>query len=565
MRLRSILALILAAALFLGLGCPARAAAEPSFTYELLLTDGSGAQVVPGGRQLAAGDTLNVEITLRRTDISGSYHAWGVEFQLLSNGLRFAGGGESFPGGPAVTSAHYDADPTVDLQVGFAYFDTRKEGVELANVTTVGRWSYTVADPAWSCAVPVHLVYVTDSEEQGVPTTRVTLRLDPGEGRVVGTDVSGDYEEGSRVTLPEAQREGYDFGGWSDGSKTWPSGADYTVAGDVTLTALWTKTADPGPGPGPDPGPGPGPGPGPDPGPGPAPTACRLTLDVNGGVLRGPDVSGSYEAGAVVTLPSALRDGYDFGGWSDGSKTWPAGSYTVAGDAALTARWSPAEEPISVQREKHFNYIQGYPDGSVKPMNPITRAEVSAIFYRLLTEESRARYKSAENAFSDVAAGAWYNTEVSTLAGAGVLQGYEDGCFRPNRPITRAEMATIIARFAALPGEVEISFSDVAGHWAEDNIRKAASNGWLLGYEDGSFRPDRTITRAETVTMINRVLQRRVHREEDLLADMLRFADNADPDAWYYFEIQEAANHHAYTVGDDGWESWTEKLAEIVY
>ena len=227
-------------------------------------------------------------------------------------------------------------------------------------------------------------------------------------------------------------------------------------------------------------------------------------------------------------------------------------------DAVLTIHVTP-EQP-ELNKETHMAYIRGYEDGTVRPEANITRAETAQIFYNLLTEDSREAFHATSCAFTDVPDGQWYATCVATLAKAGILCGYEDGSFRPNAPITRAEMATIISRFAELK-ESKITFRDIQGHWAQKDIELAASNGWIFGYPDGTFRPDQNIKRDETVAMINRVLDRNPLTAADLLPGMKTFTDNQNPLEWYYVAIQEAANSHEYTRNELGTESWTSLIA----
>lgn len=212
-----------------------------------------------------------------------------------------------------------------------------------------------------------------------------------------------------------------------------------------------------------------------------------------------------------------------------------------------------------LNRDDHVAYIMGYPDGTVQPEGEITRAEACTIFFRLLTDSSRDYYFSKTNDYTDVNAGDWFNNAISTLSNAGIVTGYNDGTFRPNQPITRGEMAKIIANFANLNKGTK-SFTDLSGHWSKTYVEFAAGNGWIAGYPDGSFRPDQKITRAETVTMINRVLERVPAKELRLLSRsiMLTFPDN-NPGDWYYIAIQEASNSHEYqrsvyeTTGDEMW------------
>ena len=230
----------------------------------------------------------------------------------------------------------------------------------------------------------------------------------------------------------------------------------------------------------------------------------------------------------------------------------------------------PPDERPTLNTDDHYAYVMGYPDGTVRPMGNITRAEVATIFFRLLTDDSRAQFWATTNAYSDVKSGDWFNNAVSTLSNAGIISGYPDGTFRPNAPITRAEMAKVVALFAKLD-KSENLFNDIAGHWAEAYIRLAAGNGWIAGYPDGSFKPQQNITRAETMTMINRVLDRVPSVESHLLPYnvMLTFPD-CQSGQWYYIAVQEATNSHTYERavtekhGDEQWialrenRDWTE-------
>lgn len=218
-----------------------------------------------------------------------------------------------------------------------------------------------------------------------------------------------------------------------------------------------------------------------------------------------------------------------------------------------------------LEKEIHFNYVIGYTDGTIRPGNNISRAEVATIFFRLLTDEAREQYNKTTTSYSDIKDGAWCCRAVATLTNAGVINGYTDGTFRPNAPITRAELATIIARFAKLDVNTK-TFSDINGHWAQKSIELAAGNGWINGYEDGTFRPNNNITRAETFAMINRVLDRQTESVSDLLptSDMNMWSDNLNENAWYYKDIQEATNYHKCDrVDQSTYEKWTEKVPDI--
>ena len=217
------------------------------------------------------------------------------------------------------------------------------------------------------------------------------------------------------------------------------------------------------------------------------------------------------------------------------------------------------DDALGLNTTDHFAYIVGYGNGEVRPQNNITRAEVATIFFRLLTDDVRDENLTKTNRYSDVAATSWYNTAVSTLSSMGIITGYPDGTFRPNAAITRAEFAAIAARFDNDGDKTAAKFSDIATHWAKDEISIAYNNGWINGYPDGTFGPQRDITRAETMTLVNRVLNRQPETEEDLLPNMTVWTDNANPKAWYYLAVQEATNSHYYEFKTNSkYEKWTE-------
>ena len=219
----------------------------------------------------------------------------------------------------------------------------------------------------------------------------------------------------------------------------------------------------------------------------------------------------------------------------------------------------PDDDALGLNTTDHFAYIVGYGNGEVRPQNNITRAEVATIFFRLLTDDVRDENLTKTNRYSDVAATAWYNTAVSTLSSMGIITGYPDGTFRPNAAITRAEFAAIAARFDNNGDKAAAKFSDIANHWAKDEISIAYNNGWITGYPNGTFGPQRDITRAETMTLVNRVLNRQPETEDDLLPNMTVWTDNANPKAWYYLAVQEATNSHYYKFKTNSkYEKWTE-------
>lgn len=226
-----------------------------------------------------------------------------------------------------------------------------------------------------------------------------------------------------------------------------------------------------------------------------------------------------------------------------------------------TGETTPTKVPALLNGSNHFAYVVGYKDGNVRPQGNITRAETAAIFFRLLKEEVRSENLSKHNDFADVTEDSWYNTAVSTMAGMNILKGRTATGFAPQAPITRAEFAAICARFDSGKAEENSSFTDISGHWAEKEIERAATLGWVSGYTDGSFHPDAPITRAEAMTLINRVLCRMPETKADLLDSMTKWPDN-QPGAWYYLAVQEAINSHTYEQKDSKYETWTALTAE---
>ena len=219
----------------------------------------------------------------------------------------------------------------------------------------------------------------------------------------------------------------------------------------------------------------------------------------------------------------------------------------------------PDDVPTGLNGKDHYAYIIGYGNNDVRPQNNITRAEVATIFFRLLTDETREANMTKSNGYNDVKDGDWFCCAVSTLSKMGIIKGYEDGSFKPNAPISRAEFAAIAARFDPDGDKTPATFADVTSHWAKDEISIAANHGWIKGYEDGSFKPDQKITRAETMTLVNRVLNRLPEAKDDLHKDMKTWVDNMDETAWYYLAVQEATNSH-YFKNKTGtkFEQWTD-------
>lgn len=223
----------------------------------------------------------------------------------------------------------------------------------------------------------------------------------------------------------------------------------------------------------------------------------------------------------------------------------------------------PDKTPEALNGDDHFDYVVGYSDGLVHPERNITRAEVASIFFRLLQDDVREKNLTDQNPFNDVFTDDWFNVAVSTMYDMDIVYGRDNNNFDPNAYITRAEFAAIAARFDSEGYSGENLFTDIDGHWAANQINRAAEKGWISGYPDGTFGPDRYITRAEAVTMINRVLNRLPESADALHEDMNVFPDNMDTTAWYYLAIQEATSSHEYEKDKDGvYETWTDILPD---
>ena len=360
----------------------------------------------------------------------------------------------------------------------------------------------------------------------------VTYKVD---GKEVGTDV---YDFNSDVVIRDVPtKEGYTFTGWKIGTA---DAENFKMpAHDVTIKGTF------------------------------AINRYTVTYKVDDKVV-GTDV---YDFNSDVVIRDVpTKEGYTFSGWKIGNADaknfkMPADNVVIEGTFAKNSSGGhhrrptvtiPDEVPTGLNGNDHYAYIVGYPDKTVRPQNGITRAEVATIFFRLLTDETRDANSTKSNSYSDVAAGAWYNHAVSTLSAMGIVKGDSDGKFNPNAPITRAEFAAIAARFDDKANTTTADFSDIASHWAKNEISAASNNGWITGYPDGTFRPDNKITRAEAMTLVNRVLKRLPETEEDLHDDMIKWSDNSDASQWFYLAVQEATNSHYYKAKENKFEKWSE-------
>ena len=383
-------------------------------------------------------------------------------------------------------------------------------------------------------------------KSEDIPLARNTkIVIDPNGGTYAGSTTKTEITVTSNVTVKDASRYGYSFDGWY---------VTKDNAGVYTFTAVWdnnyyyntysiyyydyddckSEYAN-------------------------FPYGTSVVIDPNGGTAKLSGTSFSTKQSFNIyrdyTLTDASRSGYTFYGWD----------LTKSGSTYyFTAMWSryKSDVPYMLNGTDHYAYIKGYPNGSFKPTDTITRAEAATIFYRLLTDSTRKAYATTYNSFKDVPATAWYNTAVSTMAKLGIVNGGADGYFRPNDPITRAEIAAMIARCdGAYYTGTSTVFSDTYGHWAAGYIDRAYELGWINGYGT-TYAPDRYISRAETVAVLNRVLNRAPQYTSDLTRNYTTFSDVATS-AWYYLDVEEAANSHTYTRKSNAdYETWTKLIAD---
>lgn len=388
---------------------------------------------------------------------------------------------------------------------------------------------------------PFALVYEKDGTTP--PVTQYTVTYDANGGR--GTMASQTVNAGDSVTIRSNAftRSNYAFDGWNtraDGRGTsYGPGDSLTVNGNITLYAQWDYTG----------------------GGDYNPKDATLRFNSRGGTEFDDIVRDDpFEYNPYNKIPS--RPGYRFTGWYNNSsldRRYPEDEKISVpkGITTVWAGWEETSVPSMLNGDDHYAYIQGYSDGTVRPNANITRAQVATIFFRLLDEDVRDDSLTTYNTFPDVDEDYWANTAISTMASLGVINGRNSGLFDPDAYITRAEFAAICARFDDSGVDGITTFTDTVGHWAEDEISRAAALGWIQGYSDGTFRPNQYITRAQAVTMINRVLCRLPEDTDDLLSGMNTWTDCHEDD-WFYLAIQEATNSHDFVAKDRVYESWTD-------
>ena len=416
---------------------------------------------------------------------------------------------------------------------------------------TYGTATYSVADaePYLSHFTHNHKGIITDTDytaETGTSSQAKSLVLygaiqkfsvtytDGIGGTSFADEVTSDLRRGTPTpafTGGTPTRSGYTFTGWE------PSVAA-TVTDNAVYTAQWAKNSSS------------------------SHHSTRYTLhyESNGGTAYKDE---RYSSGTKVTLDKTpTRESYTFTGWyADKELTQKISSIKMTSEKTVYAGWKASTVPDMLNGDDHYAYVVGYSDGTVRPNANISRAEVATIFFRLLKKEVRDGNLTTENIFADVTNGQWHNKAISTMAKLGIVKGRRADSFDPDASITRAEFAAICARFNTKPVENSGSFSDISGHWAENEIERAAAFGWISGYPDGTFHPDARITRAEAMTMINRVLCRMPQSESDLLDSMVTWPDNK-PSDWHYLAVQEATNSHDFNRQGEVGESWT-KLTSV--
>ena len=375
-----------------------------------------------------------------------------------------------------------------------------------------------------------------DKNHNGIPDENddkytVTYTDGVNNEEVFADQVYGDLLSGTATPAFKGNptRDGYVFDGWK------PAFSD-TVTGNVTYVAQWTARTDL------------------------SYTVHYYLKNTTKQVANDKMVAGQT-FNADVTENAIRISGYRVYGDSVKSITIGTGTNEIIFYYTRAYHPSTPSKP-TLNTGDHYAYVMGYPDGTVRPNGSITRAEVSAILFRLLSDETRDEYFTTESSFTDVKAGAWYNNSIATLEKAGVIvDTAKGGAFRPNEAITRAELAAMLAQFSDAKPVKGVKFSDVsAEHWAYEAIAIAAKMGWIEGYPDGTFRPDATITRAEMMTLVNRALERVPSDEDHLLSKrvMLTFPDCKSGD-WFYIAVQEATNSHTYeraATEKNGDEQW---------
>lgn len=458
--------------------------------------------------------------------------------------VTFDANGGAWSSGETIETMHYvkiqtdtekvaaESTPVRNGYTFLGWYTAADGGVRANFEDTVNRPTTLYAHWAKNAAVTFRIVNGTWSGGAAEDKTVTVVLYPQADGTASGT-LDASYVP--QIMLPAPGYENI-AGGWEQTPNTDPNG----ITGDVTYVYRFGSTG----------------------GGSSSGHSTRYTLhyESNGGTAYKDERCSS---GTKVTLDKTpTRESYTFIGWyADKALTQKITSVTMNSDKTVYAGWEATGVPDKLNGDNHFAYVVGYSDSTVRPNANISRAEVATIFFRLLKSDIRDGNLTADNEFSDVSDGQWHNKAISTMAKLGIVKGRRADSFDPDASITRAEFAAICARFNTRPVENSGSFSDISGHWAENEIERAAAFGWISGYPDGTFRPDARITRAEAMTMINRVLCRMPQSESDLLDSMVTWPDNK-PSDWHYLAVQEATNSHDFNRQGEVGESWT-KLTSV--
>ena len=478
-------------------------------------------------------DVLNMPV---RSDLTFVAQWWPV--------VTFDASGGAWSSGETIETMHYvkiqtdtekvaaESTPVRNGYTFLGWYTAADGGVRANFEDTVNGPKTLYAHWAKNAAVTFRIVNGTWSGGATEDKTVTVVLYPQADGTASGT-LDASYVP--QIMLPAPGYENI-AGGWEQTPNTDPNG----ITGDVTYVYRFGSTG----------------------GGSSSGHSTRYTLhyESNGGTAYKDERCSS---GTKVTLDKTpTRESYTFTGWyADKALTQKITSVTMNSDKTVYAGWEATGVPDKLNGDDHFAYVIGYPDGKVHPEGNISRAETATIFFRLLKSDIRDGNLTADNEFSDVSDGQWHNKAISTMAKLGIVKGRRADRFDPDASITRAEFAAICARFNTKPVENSGSFSDISGHWAENEIERAAAFGWISGYPDGTFHPDARITRAEAMTMINRVLCRMPQSESDLLDSMVTWPDNKRSD-WHYLAVQEATNSHGFDRQGEVGESWT-KLTSV--
>lgn len=478
-------------------------------------------------------EVLNMPV---RSDLTFVAQWWPI--------VTFDANGGAWSSGETIETMHYvkiqtdtekvaaESTPVRNGYTFLGWYTAADGGVRANFEDTVNRPTTLYAHWAKNAAVTFRIVNGTWSGGAAEDKTVTVVLYPQADGTASGT-LDASYVP--QIMLPAPGYENI-AGGWEQTPNTDPNG----ITGDVTYVYRFGSTG----------------------GGSSSGHSTRYTLhyESNGGTAYKDERCSS---GTKVTLDKTpTRESYTFTGWyADKALTQKITSVTMNSDKTVYAGWEATGVPDKLNGDDHFAYVVGYSDSTVRPSANISRAEVATIFFRLLKSDIRDGNLTADNEFSDVSDGQWHNKAISTMAKLGIVKGRRADRFDPDASITRAEFAAICARFNTKPVENSGSFSDISGHWAENEIERAAAFGWISGYPDGTFRPDARITRAEAMTMINRVLCRMPQSESDLLDSMVTWPDNK-PSDWHYLAVQEATNSHDFNRQGEVGESWT-KLTSV--